>query len=85
VNDGAIVVDASFAHTSNAENEWWKVNLGTFRSIAEVRLWLRSDAVYATRDSDQRLTHLFSNARGSRCFSAGAPPEAPQLSAQMHR
>jgi hypothetical protein len=60
-NDGAIVVDATFAHTGNADNEWWQVDLGGLKTIAEVRIWLRSDAIYGLRDSNLRLV-IYSDA-----------------------
>ena len=60
-NDGAIVVTTAFAHTGNADNEWWEVNLGTPRTITQVRVWLRSDSVAnAGRDANLRLV-IYSN------------------------
>ncbi len=39
-NDGLIVKTTAFAHTGNADNEWWEVNLGAAQPIKEVRIWL---------------------------------------------
>jgi hypothetical protein len=72
-NDGAIVTDANFAHTSNADNEWWEVNLGAAKSIAEVRVWLRSDAIYGSRDSSLRLVIYSDAAHSSVVYSSDLP------------
>src|SRR6266478_9329800 len=55
-NDGNIVNTTAFAHTGNADNEWWEVNLGSAHPIKEVRIWLRSDsAAFTSRDANLRL------------------------------
>ncbi len=55
-NDGFIVKTTAFAHTGNADNEWWEVNLGAAQPIKEVRIWLRSDsAAFVSRDANLRL------------------------------
>ncbi|HWY75928.1 MAG TPA: discoidin domain-containing protein [Verrucomicrobiae bacterium] len=43
-NDGLIATDFTFSHTGNGDSEWWQVNLGAPTTIAEVRVWLRSDS-----------------------------------------
>ena len=65
-NDGNIVVNTSFAHTGNADNEWWEVNLGAAHPIKEVRIWLRSDGATSTfsRDANLRLV-VYDNASHS--------------------
>jgi hypothetical protein len=72
-NDGVIVVNADFAATSNGDNEWWEVNLGAARTIAEVRVWLRSDAIYGTRDSNLRLVIYGDAAHTSVVYSSDLP------------
>ena len=65
-NDGNIVNTTAFAHTGNADNEWWEVNLGAARPIKEVRIWLRSDGATSTfsRDANLRLV-VYDNASHS--------------------
>src|SRR6266478_8201310 len=62
-NDGNIVANTAFAHTGNADNEWWEVNLGTAQPIREVRIWLRSDSSTSafSRDANLRLV-IYDNA-----------------------
>src|SRR5713226_5415790 len=62
-NDGNIVANTAFAHTGNADNEWWEVNLGTAQPIREVRIWLRSDSSTSafSRDANLRLV-VYDNA-----------------------
>src|SRR6267142_2775284 len=61
-NDGNIVANTTFAHTGNADNEWWEVNLGAAHPIKEVRIWLRSDsASFTSRDANLRLV-VYDNA-----------------------
>src|SRR6266404_9291590 len=61
-NDGNIVANTTFAHTGNADNEWWEVNLGAAHPIREVRVWLRSDsASFTSRDANLRLV-VYDNA-----------------------
>ena len=72
-NNGVIAVDSNFAHTGNADNEWWEVDLGAAKSIAEVRVWLRSDAIYGTRDSNLRLVIYSDTAHSSVVYSADLP------------
>src|SRR6267142_1896674 len=61
-NDGNIVASTAFAHTGNADNEWWEVNLGAPHPIKEVRIWLRSDsASFTSRDANLRLV-VYDNA-----------------------
>ncbi len=61
-NDGAIVNNTTFAHTGNANNEWWEVNLGAAYPVKEVRFWLRSDsASFVSRDANLRLV-VYDNA-----------------------
>src|SRR6266436_6730841 len=64
-NDGLIVKTTAFAHTGNADNEWWDVNLGAAQPIKEVRIWLRSDsAAFVSRDANLRLV-VYDNASHS--------------------
>jgi hypothetical protein len=65
-NDGNIVANTSFAHTGNADNEWWEVNLGAAHPVKEVRIWLRSDGVTSafSRDANLRLV-VYDNASHS--------------------
>src|SRR5882672_1984055 len=65
-NDGNIVANTSFAHTGNADNEWWEVNLGAAHPINEVRIWLRSDGSTSafSRDANLRLV-VYDNASHS--------------------
>src|SRR6266851_1034203 len=65
-NDGHIVNTTAFAHTGNADNEWWEVNLGAARAINEVRIWLRSDGSTSafSRDANLRLV-IYDNASHS--------------------
>ena len=72
-NDGAILVNTTFAHTGNADDEWWEVNLGAPKTIAEVRVWLRSDAIYGTRDSNLRLVIYNDAAHSSVVYSSDLP------------
>ena len=72
-NDGLIVTDSNFAHTSNADNEWWEVRLSGTKTIAEVRLWLRNDAIYGSRDSNLRLTIYSDTNHASVVYSADLP------------
>ncbi|HWV99283.1 MAG TPA: discoidin domain-containing protein [Candidatus Acidoferrum sp.] len=65
-NDGNIVNTTAFAHTGNADNEWWEVNLEAAHPIKEVRIWLRSDGVTSafSRDANLRLV-VYDNASHS--------------------
>src|SRR6267142_4199164 len=64
-NDGNIVNTTVFAHTGNADNEWWEVNLGAAHPIKEVRIWLRSDSAgFVSRDTNLRLV-VYDNASHS--------------------
>lgn len=65
-NDGNIVANTTFAHTGNADNEWWEVNLGAAHPIKEVRIWLRSDGSTSafSRDANLRLV-VYDNASHS--------------------
>ena len=54
--------NTAFAHTGNADNEWWEVDLGVARPIKEVRIWLRSDSdAFVSRDANLRLV-VYDNA-----------------------
>ena len=43
-------------HTFNGDSEWWQVNLGASKTISEVRVWFRTDAItWTNRDSALQL------------------------------
>src|SRR6266446_2535302 len=69
-NDGFIVKTTAFAHTGNADNEWWEVNLGAAQPIKEVRIWLRSDsAAFVSRDANLRLVVYDDASHSTELFS----------------
>ena len=46
---------SNLMHTSNADNEWWEVDLGSPKSIGQIALWFRTDCC-GDRDGNLIIT-----------------------------